>query len=283
MNATELIDRLHVRYAAPEWASFEEVRDATGTLQRRTVDFYAVNCYPSRYNTVAVEVKVSRADFMRELERPEKRAGFEAMANEFWFCTPAGLVKDDEVPEGCGLLVTRGNGLVRKKAAKQRKCDPDKWLWVSLVRRAAEEAARAKELAERDDAIASLGGRPLTMDDVRRIVEHYHGERHSWQVQQAVNHASHDALAKRRGAAVTWQNRWRLVHEEIVKVAEDQRWCRNPDPESVLEALARLKAMSPAGLAGLSEKLREAADRLDEALTSGPPSCDDGSKGGTVR
>lgn len=49
----------------------------------------------------AVEIKISRADFFRDTE--EKRYAWRKHTHKFVYLVPAGLVKPEEVPDGCGL------------------------------------------------------------------------------------------------------------------------------------------------------------------------------------
>ncbi|CAG9183787.1 hypothetical protein [Cupriavidus pampae] len=51
------------------------------------------------------EVKVSRADFLADVAKPEKRAGYAAVSDALYYVAPAGLIQPAEVPEGCGLIV----------------------------------------------------------------------------------------------------------------------------------------------------------------------------------
>lgn len=55
-----------------------------------------------RHERIALEVKVSRADFRRDTD-DKRRAWFE-VADRFAYVTPKGLITKDEVPEGCGLI-----------------------------------------------------------------------------------------------------------------------------------------------------------------------------------
>ncbi len=54
--------------------------------------------------TMAVEVKVTRADFMSDVRQPEKQAPWRSAATRHAYAVPAGLVQADEVPAGSGLL-----------------------------------------------------------------------------------------------------------------------------------------------------------------------------------
>jgi hypothetical protein len=49
----------------------------------------------------AIEIKVSRADFLRET--PRKRAPWQAICHRFVYAVPTGLITPDEVPDGIGL------------------------------------------------------------------------------------------------------------------------------------------------------------------------------------
>lgn len=60
------------------------------------------NVKPVPFERIAVEIKITRADFRRDT--PEKRAPWQAVAHRFAYATPPGLVSQDEVPEGCGLI-----------------------------------------------------------------------------------------------------------------------------------------------------------------------------------
>ena len=53
---------------------------------------------------VCYEVKTSRGDFLSELKRPLKRRIGVRYSNEFYFVTPADLVRIAEIPPECGLI-----------------------------------------------------------------------------------------------------------------------------------------------------------------------------------
>lgn len=72
------------------WTCIEELRG---------IDLLAFSAWSSagKYARVGYEVKVSRADYRRELLRPHKRATNVAWCNEFYFAVPAGLLTADEI------------------------------------------------------------------------------------------------------------------------------------------------------------------------------------------
>ena len=65
-----------------------------------------------RYERVAYEIKVSRADFLKELSDPGKRHFALALSNRFYFVLPDGVADKWEIPDGCGMMLYR-NGSVR--------------------------------------------------------------------------------------------------------------------------------------------------------------------------
>ncbi len=104
MTASDVDRALHARYPGDPWFYFSQVRAATGYDLDRTIDGLAVNVWPSSFEVLAFEVKVSRGDFLRELADPAKRRPFVERSTGFYFVCPAGLIKPEEVPVECGLL-----------------------------------------------------------------------------------------------------------------------------------------------------------------------------------
>lgn len=64
----------------------------------------------------AIEVKISRADFLRETDA--KRRPWRKITNRFVYATPAGLLKPEEIPDGCGLWEVDERGVRIVKRAK---------------------------------------------------------------------------------------------------------------------------------------------------------------------
>ena len=91
------------RFPPPEWAVVHELRAGVGFSSRgvdQRIDVVAFNCWPSKgWHRLAFEIKRTRQDFMREIERPQKRQWVEENFHQTYFVTPHGLVKYDEVPE----------------------------------------------------------------------------------------------------------------------------------------------------------------------------------------
>jgi hypothetical protein len=91
----------------------------------------------------AVEVKVSRGDWLAELKDPMKRVPIVAMSARFYFATPAGMTLPSELPEGCGLIEIEPRSLrasVTTGAALRYPSKPD-WLLMMRIGSGMERAA----------------------------------------------------------------------------------------------------------------------------------------------
>ena len=147
-----ILDTLREKYTAGEYdrhhpyAYFEELRVDTGTARRgkkshkqlhtskgeprqddygrplmkrvhhsaQAIDAFVMPMWPGKkYERIAYEVKVSRADFLNEIKMPWKRETAMAYSNRFIYITPPGLIKKDEIPEGCGLQEVHPSGHIR--------------------------------------------------------------------------------------------------------------------------------------------------------------------------
>ena len=90
-----------------EWLFFRELRVGTSRHngERQRLDAFALNTLPhTAMKRVCYEVKTSRSDFLAELKQPIKRRIGMRYSNEFYFVTPACLVKPSEIPSDCGLV-----------------------------------------------------------------------------------------------------------------------------------------------------------------------------------
>jgi len=134
-----LEDLLASRYEPPEWAFLLEFSGGVGSWHTgRRADAVAFNCWPSTGNhRLAFEIKRTRADFMREIDTPDKRKWLEKHFHQCYFVVVPGIVKPDEIPEGWGLLVATQDGgkLIRRKAAMHRDIgDLPEHLALSAIR-----------------------------------------------------------------------------------------------------------------------------------------------------
>lgn len=157
MVKSEEIIKLLERHFKDErqWITFKELR--VGTCYRIThtynghepcnpeqrIDFWAFNCYRSKnFEKVAFEIKVSRSDFLNEINKPEKRQQALSLSNRFYFAASKGLIKPEEIPDECGLVEFKeGNtNLSWTKPAPWREVSEPSWSFMaSLARRIAKQ------------------------------------------------------------------------------------------------------------------------------------------------
>lgn len=107
----------------PEWAGISEMTLRPGGGGSR-IDLFLVRGWsgkPAGHERRAVEVKVSRTDLRKELAHPEKREPWMAVAHRFYFATPPDLIKDGELPDGCGLIEADPDGSVKVKVKAPRR------------------------------------------------------------------------------------------------------------------------------------------------------------------
>ena len=87
---------------------------------------------------VVHEIKVSRADLLSDLKRPEKRAAYLAMASQVYYvlgCNAKGqaIGNAEEVPAECGVIVAASSGLeIVRIAPKQRFTGLRFDVWMAL-------------------------------------------------------------------------------------------------------------------------------------------------------
>jgi hypothetical protein len=120
----EIVER--AMHSSPsEWLFLRELRVGTGRQNggAQRLDAFALNTLPHlAMKRVCYEVKTSRSDFLSELKHPLKRRVGMRYSNEFYFVTPADLVRITEIPSECGLVeagyatFTEWKGLIGRHA-----------------------------------------------------------------------------------------------------------------------------------------------------------------------
>lgn len=159
-------------FKAPAHEMLREVRNGTGYggRQERYADGIVVSCWPSRGVWFGgIEVKVSRADWKRELDDPHKSAEIQRFCSYWWVATPEGIVKPGELPETWGHLeVSEKSARVAKEAPRLDAQPPTPTFVASILRNAsAAEASRKQTEYNRGyrEAFAEFGG-----DDKQELV-----------------------------------------------------------------------------------------------------------------
>lgn len=277
MNAKDLIERLRIKYPTDkgEWATFEElsmIGSGRGRGVERRIDFIALGLWSSSgFRTVSVEVKVSRSDWLSELDRPEKREVFETKSNEFWIAADKGVVNLDELPDGVGLFEPYGRGLRRKRPARYfRDRSPSEALLRQMVKRSQKtlfEEQWKRQLVENE--YASLRGKPISLAKLRRIQKNL-AERYEVP-DRVVFGVDKKNREERKKTLREWMDKWDgvfyAIHRAMKRTGESPGY--RPSPEKVeawLERQVAPKENAEKG-ANLASELRHLADRLDPPAT----------------
>jgi hypothetical protein len=78
---------------------------APGGAAPRRADLVRIGMWASRGTGIDVhEIKVSRSDWLRELDDPAKAEAWWPYCSRFWVTAPPGIVQDGELPAGWGLM-----------------------------------------------------------------------------------------------------------------------------------------------------------------------------------
>lgn len=149
-----------------EWALFFELRSGTGYANTTSyVDAFAFNLWPSKKHwRVAYEIKASRADFLRELAKPEKRAWALEISNEFWYVCYPGVAKPEEIPQGCGLLVANED-LTKLRKTVQAQQREARMFTLSEI------GAMARRNTEQTSALFHYAGRDITEKELQELLD----------------------------------------------------------------------------------------------------------------
>lgn len=100
----------------------------------RRCDLWTISANSSAgFKARAYEVKISRADFKRDTAVKQREARL--FSDQFFYVTPAGLLRPDEVPDWAGLIEYADGRFKTVVTAPYRDKDAPTWeLVVSLIR-----------------------------------------------------------------------------------------------------------------------------------------------------
>lgn len=168
-RSEEIFDRLAASYRQGEWVVLPQLRDGTGWQGWRTADAIAMNCWPSRGLEVhGFEIKVSRADWQRELKNPQKAESIFAYCDRFWLVVPADaeIVRAGELPTTWGLMRVGDVVELTVEAPKLTPTPLDRAFLASILRGLHKHEAPAGRLeAAREE------GRKAGVEEGRRYAE----------------------------------------------------------------------------------------------------------------
>lgn len=109
-TAVDVVDRIRDRhFQSPAHVLLEEVRSHTGAGRERYADALVASVWPSRGLWLAgIEVKISRADWRKELKSPEKAEAISKFCDYWWVAAPRGIVPPETLPATWGLIEVHG-------------------------------------------------------------------------------------------------------------------------------------------------------------------------------
>ena len=117
----------------------DRARDAmiSGTFNR-IIDAIAINTWPSTgFETHGFEIKVSRSDWISELDNPRKCEAFKKYCDRWYLVAPAGVAEKHEIPPDWGYIQATPKTLRRIKIApKVEKESLSTGLAINIMRRA---------------------------------------------------------------------------------------------------------------------------------------------------
>lgn len=117
MTAHEVVRMIRARFEFPEWVVEEEV-----TLASRRLDVLAFNQWAARGRVlVGFEVKVDRADWLREVRDFAKAEPAVQQCDSFYVVAPQGVLQLEELPAGWGYLEVQGDRLVTRAYPAKRE------------------------------------------------------------------------------------------------------------------------------------------------------------------
>lgn len=168
-TAADMQAAIYSKYVSRAAVLFEissDARDDTRTLgdgtvipwkRARRIDVLTVQTARKRglgpLDLMAIEIKVSRADFLADIRQPAKQAPWREIAHRHAYAAPEGLISPGEVPDGSGLLTVGryGNGQYRvewaRKAPYGETPEIPAWLTLSLAWRMSAAEAKTRGLA----------------------------------------------------------------------------------------------------------------------------------------
>lgn len=254
---------LDYRWSAHDgWLRLDEVPFVGG----RRVDALFVGCWPGTgYKRHAVEVKVSRSDWLRELRDGGKRAPAERVCHHTWVAAPSGLVKAEELPEGWGLLELAETQLRATRHAAERSVETPEWLVAKIADRARQGAA-SEQTVPRD--VWKLAGRELTAAELFEVAEAVNGRSAHKLAQQTLRERWRNNENARE--AIERLHRKLFPHEELHELKEGAVVDRVLDVLRSAETRVALKRVENvvATLVSVSREVEQLAEQTRKAAAA---------------
>lgn len=126
-NESQMILALREHFKSPEYALLPQVRNGTGFAREpRTADALVMGLWPSRGIYLhGIEIKVSRSDWLREKDAPEKAEEIGRFCDFWWIAAGSDkIVLEGELPADWGLLIPNAQGKLRVQSPANKRAEP---------------------------------------------------------------------------------------------------------------------------------------------------------------
>lgn len=241
LTASDIRAALKLAYKAPEAVVGFEVANATGANARRHVDAVVMDLWPSRgLALTAVEIKISRGDFLRELKQPEKSEAIAKYCDFFVIAAPKGMIRVEELPLAWGLWEVGEDAALKVKVRpKQTEAQPvDRHFLAAMV--------RAFSYADAAMVDAILAQRRSVLEREYSEKNSNFGQRVQEEVRRRVGNPAGQEWAEFRKSL--GENDWSITEKD---------------------AIALFKAMRTLGYGRTYNGMKEWLDNLDRTLSRG--------------
>lgn len=271
-KASDLLCMIRARYQGPEWAVLDEIHDGTGRSSTRRFDAVAFNCWPSHnFIRLGFEIKISRADFSKELAAHEKRAALEKHCHEVYFVVGPDVCAAREIPEPWGLLEVRGNKLHCTRKASHRNVDTmaEKFA-VCAIRRLTEAADAERQRHYRFE------GAEVTQADIDARVteavkaEREYIEREQLRVGKAKAELSQAQETFQRNAGAWW-NVWRALERAAEGYGTSYGAASMCEPPTLVQLAATIDRIRLRSSSDLEQRLRSVHASIGAAIEAMTP------------
>jgi len=201
-TADELFHRLEVKYDDPQrYVVASQVANATGACVNSWIDVVVFFLWPSDgLRRAAFEIKVSRSDWLKELQQPLKNEDARKSNHEFWYLAPADVIKEEELPKDTGWMKPHGQGL-------------------SIVR----HPVRHTPVVD-DSTIAALIRSVTSSRYKKRVVKDLLEKSRDYRIAQAWKEAGEQLLRKcgQRTGSIIYQDEPKIILEAFEKIINNE-------------------------------------------------------------
>lgn len=267
-SLSEVKAALRARYPENEFSLQWEVASSSGSGPRRYADAVAMGLWPSHGCLLTgFEIKVSRADWLRELRDGKKCEEVQRYCHHWYLVAPADVAKEEELPHNWGMLLyTSGGGLrVTKRAPLEAAIPIDATFMASMLRRSqSQESAHALVEATATKLAASR------VEDLKSQYER--------RLQKAINDYNDAATTLRdlqhqvtllgQQTGIWLHSRRDLADSQVARI----RWAMGDSALTLLRDIGRSQDALKAALALLGQ----AESMVDAALAEQIPASKEG-------